>query len=326
MTSPARELTLWVIADPAARHLRLLEKLPDTTSIVTGKTAEIFQQNGGSPDAILITTGKSDVLSQVWPGEGSSLRWVHSLSAGVEHILPFDGLRESAVPFTNAAGVYARSLGEYAVASMLFFAKNLRRMLSQQANGVWEAFDVEELHGKTLGVVGYGGIGKQAANRAKAFGMKILALRRNTAAPDEVVDEYVPREHLHSLLSRADYVVVSVPHTPETTGMIGEAELRAMPPNAVIINLGRGPAIVESALVDALRERRIRGAALDVFDVEPLPAGHPFYGLDNVLLSPHCADHTPTWLEDSMEFFLQNYERFASGQPLLNLVDKSAGY
>lgn len=324
MPSSSRAQTLWVIAPPTARYLSVLDRLPDSTHIVTGMTPEVFQQSGTSPNVILVCTGRGDVLEQVWPKDGA-LRWVHSLAAGVEHIL-VPVLRDSNVPFTNAKGVYARSLGEFAITAMLFFAKDLRRLVHQQEAGKWEQFDIEELHGKTLGVVGYGGIGQQAAQRAKAFGMKVIAMRRKAAEPDSIVDEYVTREKLHDLLAHSDYVVVSTPHTPDTTGIIGAAELQAMRRNAVLINLGRGPAVDEPALIEALTEKRIRGAALDVFVQEPLPEGHPFYKLGNVLLSPHSADHTPTWLEDSMSFFVSNFERFTNGQPLENMVDKTAGY
>jgi len=128
------------------------------------------------------------------------------------------------------------------------------------------------------------------------------------------------------MLARCDYVVVSTPLTAESRGLIGEPELRAMKSEAVVINVGRGPVIDEAALVRALAERRIKGAALDVFDREPLPEGHPFYSLDNVLLSPHCADHTPDWMDQAMRFFLAQFERFRKGEPLLNVVDKELGY
>jgi phosphoglycerate dehydrogenase-like enzyme len=128
------------------------------------------------------------------------------------------------------------------------------------------------------------------------------------------------------MIRRSDYIVASAPLTPETRGMIGEAEFAAMKNDAVVINIGRGPVIDETAMVRALQEHRIKGAALDVFDTEPLPQGHPLYKLDNVLLSPHCADHTPDWLERGMRFFLEQFERFRKGEPLMNVVDKKLGY
>src|SRR4029077_5632175 len=127
-------------------------------------------------------------------------------------------------------------------------------------------------------------------------------------------------------LGRCDYVVAAAPLTPDTRGLIGEAEFAAMKPNAVVINVGRGPVIDEEAMVRALSKGRIKGAALDVFDHEPLPEGHPFYRLENVLLSPHCADHTPDWLDRAMQFFIAQFERLQKGEPLMNVVDKKLGY
>jgi phosphoglycerate dehydrogenase-like enzyme len=128
------------------------------------------------------------------------------------------------------------------------------------------------------------------------------------------------------MLAQSDYVVAAAPLTAETRGMLGEAEFRAMKSTAVVINLGRGPVIDEPAIVRALSEKRIKGAALDVFDTEPLPDGHPFYSLENLLLSPHCADHTADWTEQAMRFFLAQFERFSTGKPLENIVDKKQGY
>jgi phosphoglycerate dehydrogenase-like enzyme len=176
--------------------------------------------------------------------------------------------------------------------------------------------------------VGYGDIGCAVAARARDMGMRILALRRHPekSAGDTLVDAAFGPAQLHELLAQSDFVVVAAPLTAETRGMIGARELAAMRPTAVIVNIGRGPVVDEAALVEALRAKRIAGAALDVFDTEPLPAGHPFYGLDNLLLSPHCADHTPDWLERAMRFFLDNFDRFRQGQPLLSVVDKRLGY
>jgi phosphoglycerate dehydrogenase-like enzyme len=140
-----------------------------------------------------------------------------------------------------------------------------------------------------------------------------------------VAETYTPERRLE-MMARCDYVVAAAPLTRETRGMIGEAEFAAMKPTAVVINVGRGPVIHEEAMIGALSNGRIKGAALDVFDHEPLPTGHPFYKLENVLLSPHCADHTPDWLDNAMKFFIEQYERFRKGEPLLNVVDKKLGY
>jgi phosphoglycerate dehydrogenase-like enzyme len=255
------------------------------------------------------------------------VQWVHSLSAGLESIL-FPGLAESTVPMTNGRGVFKESLGEFTVASILFFAKDLRRMLRNQEAGRWEQFDVEMVQGKTLGVLGYGEIGRAAAVRAHALGMKIHVIRRRPQLSDEdpIVEKSFSIADRAEMMAGVDYLLVAAPLTGETRGLVSTAELQRMKRSAVVINVGRGPVIDEAALIAALRDGTIRGAALDVFDVEPLPAGHAFYGMDNVLLSPHCADHTSTWTDEAMQFFLENLRRFQSGEPLMNLVDKKSGY
>ena len=180
-----------------------------------------------------------------------------------------------------------------------------------------------------MGIVGYGDIGRAVATRVRAMGMRILAVKRHGPPlynVDPLINQIYPPTERTEMISQCDYVVCAAPLTPETRGMIGEAEFAAMKPNAVVVNIGRGPVIDEAAMVHALSEKRIKGAALDVFDTEPLPAGHPFYQLENVLLSPHCADHTADWTEQAMRFFLAQFERFQTGQPLENIVKKGQGY
>jgi phosphoglycerate dehydrogenase-like enzyme len=224
--------------------------------------------------------------------------------------------------------VFRRPLAEFAIAAAMFFAKDLRRMVRSQQAGEWDPFDVEELHGRTMGIVGYGEIGHAVGQRAHALGMQVLALRRRPelCAAAGLVAEAFPAQRRLEMISRCDYLVIAAALTPHTRGMIGAGEIAAMKPNAVLINVGRGPVVEEAALVEALARRRIRGAALDVFEVEPLPAGHALYSLDNVLLSPHCADHTAGWLEMAMQFFIDNFRRYLAGQPLENIVDKRQGY
>jgi phosphoglycerate dehydrogenase-like enzyme len=240
----------------------------------------------------------------------------------------FPALRDGPVLLTNGRGVFSDALGEFVIGAVLFFAKQFRRMVRGQEAGVWDQFDTMMIAGRTMGIVGYGDIGHAAAKRAHALGMKVLSVRRRPqlSQGDALVDEVMGPDRLGELLARSDYVVVTAPLTPETRGLIGDAEFGAMRPETVIINVGRGPVIDEGALLHALQAKRIRGAALDVFHSEPLPADHPFYRLDNVLLSPHCADRTADWREQAMRLFLDNFGRFRRGEPLLNLVDKRLGY
>jgi len=180
-----------------------------------------------------------------------------------------------------------------------------------------------------VGIVGYGDIGRAVATRVRALGMRVLAVKRHEPPAheaDPLAERIYGPEGRIEMISRSDYVVAAAPLTAETAGMIGEAEFAAMKRDAVAINVGRGPVIEEAALIRALSEKRIKGAALDVFDREPLPQGHPFYKLENVLLSPHCADHTADWLDRAMRFFVEQFERFRKGEPLKNVVDKRLGY
>jgi len=252
---------------------------------------------------------------------------VHSRAAGLDTLL-FPALVDSPVLLTNSSGVYSRSLGEFVAAAVLFFAKDIGRMKRNQAAGRWEQFDVEEAHGRTMGIVGYGDIGRAAAKLAKALGMRVIALRRHPeqSRGDDLVDEALGVDRLLELMGRSDYVVVAAPLTPDTRGLVNAAAIAAMKPTGVLINVGRGAVIDEAALIVALRNKSIRGAALDVFDKEPLPDGHPFYPMENLLLSPHCADHTLTWIDDAMHFFVENFERFVRGEPLKNVVEKRLGY
>lgn len=320
------QTTLLVLGDPSASHLKLLSRLPEETNITVTADVEKAREQAPEADAILTDMGRAKLLMEAFP-LAKKLRWVHSLSAGVETLL-FPAMLKSSTPLTNGRGAYKRSLAEFVVYGCMFFAKDTRRLLRQQAEGRWEQYYMEEIHGKTLGIVGYGEIGRASAAAASALGMKVLAMRRRPelSAGDPHIQGVYGNDNLHEMLAQCDYLCVAAPNAKDAIGLIGAAEFAVMKPNAVIINVGRGPVIDEAAMVEALQSKRIRGAALDVFDVEPLPAGHAFYSLENVLLSPHCADRVDGWLEMAMEVFLDNFERFTTGNELINIVDKKAGY
>jgi phosphoglycerate dehydrogenase-like enzyme len=314
-------------AEPAEAQLRMLRKQLTEAQIIAGNSAEAFEGIAVDASVLCNWSGSIALFEKVFR-MCPHLLWVHSRSVGLERTL-FPELKESSVPLTNGAGVFSASLGEFALGAILYFAKDFRRMIRNQMAGVWEAFDVSWASGQTVGIIGYGDIGHAIAERVRALGMTVLAVRRHAPRPETadplVAQTYLPERRLE-MIARCHYLVVAAPLTSETRGMIGEAEFAAMQPTAVVINVGRGPVINEEALVGALSSGRIKGAALDVFDHEPLPAGHPFYKLANVLLSPHCADHTPDWLDNAMQFFIEQYERFRKGEALLNVVDKKLGY
>ena len=321
------QIALLVVTNPKEPPPPLLDRMPAYAKPTTGVNAEDFPAEAVEKAEVIFSWGaKRDVMEKLLAA-AKRLKWIHSRSAGLDSML-FPALVESPVPLTNGRGVFSQSLGEFAIAGALFFAKDFRRMLRNQAAGRWEQFNVTELRGKTMGIVGYGDIGRAIAERAKCMGMRVLALRRNPALSqgDAAVDRVYGFEAMHEMLPECDYVAAAAPLTPQTKSMIGAAEFGAMKKTAVIINVGRGPVIDEPAMIHALETGQIRGAALDVFTVEPLPAGHVFYKMENVLLSPHCSDNTEDWLDQAMLFFYANLERFRKGEELLNVVDKRRGY
>jgi phosphoglycerate dehydrogenase-like enzyme len=271
------------------------------------------------------------------------LRWVQLDSAGNDHLLDH-AIMHSDVAITNASGIHATPIAEYVFASMLAHRWHVPRLISSQAKREWpparhRLYFTPELRDSTLGIVGYGSIGREVGRLARAFRMRILALRRSaglvergysevdTGDPQGMIpDRFYSPEALHDMLAECDYVVLALPSTPATHHFIGEAELRAMKPTAYLVNIARGALVDEAALVRALREGWIAGAGLDVFEKEPLPAESPLWNLDNVLISPHVAGDTPCYDERAVELFAENLARYLAGQPLLNLVDKAKGY
>jgi phosphoglycerate dehydrogenase-like enzyme len=243
----------------------------------------------------------------------------------------FTELTESnEVQVTNAKGQFSSSLAEYIFFACSYFAKDLPRLESNKRARKWEKFDVQELRGKTLGIVGYGDIGRACAKLATVYGMRIIALRRhpylskNDPACDLVYGR--DKQSLNKLMSESDYIVCSTPSTVETRGMVDAEAFAAVKRNAVFINVGRGPVVDEVALVEALKTGKLKGAALDVFAEEPLPENSELWDL-NVLISPHNMDQTTTFMHEATEFFLnENLPRFICGEDLLNPVDPNLGY
>ena len=226
---------------------------------------------------------------------------------------------------TNSRGVFSSSLPEFAAFGLLFFLKDARHLLRSQQLAKWAVYEPGALRGRTIGIVGLGDIGRACATVLRPFGARIVGLRRS-GRPDPVADEVVPAERILDMVARVDHVVVATPLTEETHHLIGDRVLGAMRPGAILVNVGRGKVVDETALLAALDQERLRGAALDVFEQEPLPPDHPFWRMDNVLVSPHSADHTAGWEANTMEPFLENVRRFRDGETLLNPVDKRLGY
>ncbi len=319
-----------VVCPPAHYVLRGLESIRNSANIWVGNDTEALSQHAPNAEIILYSslTGKTVDFAEVWR-QTRRVNWVQSLSAGVEKLL-IPEVVASSVLLTNAKGVFKRSLAEFAVFGILFHYKRGRRLIENQQAHRWDDFTVGWMPGKVMGVVGFGEIGRECALLAHGLGMKIHAVRRRPeqSESDAIVERIFPPEALHEMLRDVDVLVAAAPLTPQTRHMIGAPEFAQMKKSALVINVGRGPVIDEAALVHALQEGKIAGAALDVYEKEPLPPDHPLWEMQNVLLSPHCTDRTddPDWLDLAMNVFIENFGRYLTGEPLINVVDKEAGY
>lgn len=263
-------------------------------------------------------------LREVWPC-ADQLRWIHWAGAGVDAVL-FPELVESEVILTNSRGIFDRAMAEYVLGLVLCFAKGFQETERDQQQRLWRHRLGEVVLGQRVLVVGVGSIGREIARLLSAAGLHVEGLGRRARAGDDDFAVIHPREALKSALAAADYVVVVVPLTDETRGLIGEAELRAMKPTARLINVARGAILDEGALVHALESGHLAGAALDVTSVEPLPADSPLWTTPGVIVSPHMSGDFYGHYEALVSMFMQNLEHFIAGRALFNVVDKRAGF
>ena len=316
-----------VMAEAGDPHLKELNGIKDRASVTIGNTEETLSKDIAQAEILLLWEPRLFKLLQSVFYKTTSLKWIHTRSAGVDSQL-FRELVDSHVILTNSKGIYSGSLSEFVMAAILFFAKGFGRMLRSQQAHLWDPFKVTDVRGQTLGIVGVGDIGKTIASRASCLGLRVIGCKQNindVLGCDQIKQLYAP-DHLGEMLRQCDYVVICTPLTPATRGMIDEQALRTMKPTGVIINIGRGPVVQEAALVRALREGWIKGAALDVFNEEPLPPDSPLFELENLLLSPHCVDMTEDVFWPAVRLFVTNFMRYTNGEPLLNIVNKKAGY
>jgi phosphoglycerate dehydrogenase-like enzyme len=284
------------------------------------------------------------------------LTWVHSATSGVERALTPAALARD-VLVTNARGVFSRPIAEHVLLMILAVSRHLPQLLELQRERTWQPLEGRELRELTIGIVGYGSLGRSVASLASAFGARVIAMRRRPDAADASgagalgasgpsggapgtssaddgdvfpfeprLDRIVGPDGLRDLLTESDIVVLAAPLTPETEGMIDEAAVAAMKRDAWLINVARGRLIDDTALIRALRENRIGGAALDAFRDEPLPQSSPYWELSNVILTPHTAWSSARVLDRSVDLFCDNLVRFSRGEPLRNVVDPTAGY
>jgi phosphoglycerate dehydrogenase-like enzyme len=286
------------------------------------------------------------------PPQAPRLRWIQLHSAGLDHLFGNPILDAHEIEITTTSGIHATPMAEYSLAMMLAFAYKLPLMLQLQAKGQWQnrksesqgggaLFEPRELRDQMLGIIGYGSIGRELARIADALGMRVLAAKRDLMmlADEEgytvpglgdpngdIPDRIYPSEAVASMARECDFLVNTLPMTANTRGMIGETVFEEMKPTAIFINVGRGGTVDEKALIKALRERKIGGAALDVFEEEPLPANSPLWKLENVILSPHVSGNSTRYHERAARLFVENLHRYLEGEPLLNRVKREREY
>jgi len=273
-----------------------------------------------------------------------NLKWIQTHSAGVDNLLD-KPVWQSEVIISSMNGIHAVPIAEHALAMMLAFRWSLAKMFHFKANaawpsGRWDHFVKPELRGSTLGIVGYGAIGRELARQAQGLGMQILTANHSgrrspftgysepgVGDPQATIPETIyPSDQLLTMLPRCDYVVALVPLTPNTRHLFNQQAFAAMKPSAFFFNLGRGPVVDESALIDALNQQTVAGAGLDVFETEPLPANSPLWQLDNLIISPHVSGFSPKYDDRASNLFAENLERYLNNKPLLNLVEREKGY
>jgi phosphoglycerate dehydrogenase-like enzyme len=280
------------------------------------------------------------------PAQAPHLRWIQMHTAGIDHAISQPILQSQDVEVTTSSGVHVVQMAEYCLMMMMAFTYKLPLMLQQQANAEWpkqphKIYAPQHLRGQTLGIVGYGAVGRELARAADALGMRVLAIKRDVMQPadydsyhqpnlgdpeGEIPARIYPPEALASMARECDFLVLIAPSTAETHHLVNENILAAMKKTAVLINVARGPLVDEAALISALAANQIAGGALDVFETEPLPSGSPLWNLDNVIISPHVAGNSAQYHEKTAELFIENLGRYLDNRPLLNRVQRERGY
>ncbi len=312
-------LLLFPLKDEQIEQIR--QRIPEWT-IVSGHDTEITDEHCRSAEIVLGWNAKMDEAVD----SADRLKWVQTSSAGVDK-LPLDRLRERGVALTSASGIHPVSMTETLFAMMLAFSRNLHHAIRQQSRGEWLASErYYQLEGRTIGIVGVGAIGTEMARLAKAFGMTTLGVRKS-ARPVSEIDEMYGLDKLDDVLSRSDMVVNVLPYTEETHHIFNTEKFARMKPDALFFNFGRGASVDTAALVSSLEQGTLGGAGLDVFEVEPLPADHPLWKMDNVILTPHIGGWTDHYKTRVTEIFLDNLDSYLrEGKPGRNVVDLGRNY
>lgn len=338
-TRPAWEIPAWArdaiaAAFPLNWEVTFIESVVDASAghgDGGGVTAEALSAARGAEVYLGFGAPREILLAATLPPE-ANLKWMHTGTAGVASLL-YPEMVASPVTLTNSAAVHAPAMAETVLAMMLHFARGLDFAVRSQAAAVWDPQPwsdqpglMTEIEGRTLGIVGLGGIGLETAKRARALGMNIVATRRSGRPAPAGIELLTGSDSLHALLTVSDYLLIAVPSTAATRGLIGPRELAGLKRGAVLINVARGDVLDEDALIAALRSGALRGAGLDVFRVEPLPPDSPLWTLPNVIITPHVSATTTRYWVREVELIRDNIARYLAGRALRNVVDKQKGY
>ncbi len=302
---------------------------PDMRAIEAGAVVRYTDEAGladalSGADALFVYDFLSTAVPGAWHA-ADRLRWLHIASAGVDPVL-FPGLQNSDVVLTNSRGVFDGAIAEYVLGVVLTFAKDFVRSWDLQRQKQWKHRESERIAGRRVLVVGTGPIGRSIARMLRAAGMSVAGVGRRSREDDPDFGDVYASSDLARHLPEADYVVAVAPLTEQTKGMFDAETFAAMKPGSRFVNVGRGELVVTSDLVAALRDGPVGGAALDVFDTEPLPTDSPLWTMENVLISPHMSGDFIGWRNTLVEVFADNFRRWRAGEPLRNVVDKQLGY
>lgn len=278
----------------------------------------------GDAEVLFFWRPEPGLLEPAWPN-ARRLAWIQSASAGVDSVL-FPALVESDVVVTNAGGVFDEAMAECVIGFVIAFAKGFRETFDDQGKRVWGYRWTEPVAGRHLVVVGPGPIGRAVGRAARALGMRVSAVGRTARAGNDVFEAVFGNDGFHAALAEADYVVDAMPLTDATRHLFDAAAFAAMKPTARFVNVGRGATVDEDALIDALRRSEIAGAALDVFEEEPLADDSPLWQMPNVVVSPHMSGDVEGWEDEIVRLFAGNLHRWIAGEPLRNVVDKRLGH
>jgi phosphoglycerate dehydrogenase-like enzyme len=320
---------LWLVLDEddiTDQQLAETQALLPDWKVIVGRDTGALASDSDKVEIVAGWLKPDDVLHL------PNLRWAQHWAAGVDAFTSNPDIAGKDFMLTNGSGVHTIPITEHILAYLLAFARGLHCAVRAQVDHRWGKpddpcrSDVFELPGKTMVLIGVGAIGERTARMSAALGIRVIGVRRDPTKGAKSVTEMVSPDRLLEVLPRADFVVLTVPLTEATRGMIGDVELRAMKETAIVINIGRGGTIYEEALIRALQEGRIGGAGLDVFENEPLPPDSPLWDMPNVIVTSHYAGHNPHYNDRAMNIFLDNLHHYISGTALHNVVDMEAGY